>query len=288
MRRASDVSGQKPVRTDSRPGHARARGAIPPTPAYSVVRASQPSCGCPHLEERPVRPKVGPRRRPERCPTIRSGVGRAATPGQSRLVWPTLDGWLGHARVDSPRACLQVRVTGKRQASRSFPPRGPLQIDDPPTRAGFITALDDAYLMPRDDGYAIFWRTSGRDLCTVETDVAERALRRRGAIVRLGTWSGTLRGRGDDWTLWWCARRAVGLHQRRDPRRGRAGAHRALAGRTGARAGPRPALGAATARCTERRPSAGATAATPRVAAAARRPARPVPHAVAPPPRRRI
>lgn len=78
-----------------------------------------------------------------------------------------------------------------------------MQIDDPPTRAGFITALDDAYLMPRDDGYAIFWRTSGRDLCTVETDVAERALRRRGAIVRLGTWSGTLRGRSDDWTLWW-------------------------------------------------------------------------------------
>jgi hypothetical protein len=78
-----------------------------------------------------------------------------------------------------------------------------LQIDDAPTRAGFITALDDAYLIPRNDGYAVFWRTSGHDLCTVETDVAERALRRQRTVVRLGTWSGTLRGRADDWTLWW-------------------------------------------------------------------------------------
>jgi hypothetical protein len=78
-----------------------------------------------------------------------------------------------------------------------------LQIDDPPTRPGFITALDDAYLMPREDGYAVFSRTSGRDLCTVRPEVAERALRRQGIVVQLGTWSGTLRGRADDWTLWW-------------------------------------------------------------------------------------
>jgi hypothetical protein len=78
-----------------------------------------------------------------------------------------------------------------------------LQIDDPPTRRGFITALNDAYLMPREDGYAVFSRTAGRDLCTVRPEVAERALRRHGKVVRLGTWSGTLRGRADDWTLWW-------------------------------------------------------------------------------------
>jgi hypothetical protein len=78
-----------------------------------------------------------------------------------------------------------------------------LQIDDPPTRAGFITALDDAYLMPREDGYAVFSRTSGRDLCAVRPEVAERALRREGQVVQLGTWSGTLRGRADNWTLWW-------------------------------------------------------------------------------------
>ena len=78
-----------------------------------------------------------------------------------------------------------------------------MQIDDPPTRPGFITALDDAYLMPREDGYAVFWRTSGHDLCTVQAEVAERALRRQGKVVRLGTWSGTLRGRADEWTLWW-------------------------------------------------------------------------------------
>ena len=78
-----------------------------------------------------------------------------------------------------------------------------MQIDDPPTRPGFITALDDAYLMPREDGFAVFWRTSGHDLCTVQAEVAERALRRQGKVVRLGTWSGTLRGRADEWTLWW-------------------------------------------------------------------------------------
>jgi hypothetical protein len=78
-----------------------------------------------------------------------------------------------------------------------------LQIDDPPARRGFITALDDAYLIPREDGYAVFLRTSGRDLCTVQPEVAERALRRQGKVVQLGTWSGTLRGRADDWTLWW-------------------------------------------------------------------------------------
>ena len=78
-----------------------------------------------------------------------------------------------------------------------------MRTDDQPARTGFITALDDAYLMPRDDGYAVFWRRSGHDLCTVEADVAERALRRQGLVVRLGTWSGTLHGRADDWTLWW-------------------------------------------------------------------------------------
>jgi hypothetical protein len=78
-----------------------------------------------------------------------------------------------------------------------------MKIEDPPTRTGFITVLDDAYLMPREDGYAVFWRTSGRDLCTIEADVAERALRRQGEVVRLGAWSGTLRGRTDEWTLWW-------------------------------------------------------------------------------------
>jgi hypothetical protein len=78
-----------------------------------------------------------------------------------------------------------------------------MKIDDPPTRSGFITALSDAYLVPRDDGYAIYWRTSGDDLCTVERDVAERALRGERTVVRLGSWSGNLRGRSDQWTLWW-------------------------------------------------------------------------------------
>jgi hypothetical protein len=78
-----------------------------------------------------------------------------------------------------------------------------LKIDDPPTRSGFITALSDAYLVPRDERYAIFWRTSGDDLCTVERDVAERALRGDRTVVKLGNWSGTLRGASDEWTLWW-------------------------------------------------------------------------------------
>jgi hypothetical protein len=76
-------------------------------------------------------------------------------------------------------------------------------INDPPTRAGFVTALSDAYLVPRDGGYAIFWRTSGHDLCSVERDVAERALRGERTVVRLGSWSGTIHGRSDEWTVWW-------------------------------------------------------------------------------------
>jgi hypothetical protein len=78
-----------------------------------------------------------------------------------------------------------------------------MKVDDPPTRTGFITALSDAYLVPRDEGYAIFWRTSGRDLCAVARDVAESALRGERGAVRLGSWSGTFRGRSDEWTLWW-------------------------------------------------------------------------------------
>ena len=48
-----------------------------------------------------------------------------------------------------------------------------MQIDEPPTRPGFITALEDAYLMPREDGFAVFSRSSGYDLCTVRPEVAK-------------------------------------------------------------------------------------------------------------------
>jgi hypothetical protein len=78
-----------------------------------------------------------------------------------------------------------------------------MKIDDSTTRPGFITALSDAFLVPRNGDYAIFWRTSGGDLCMVEREVAERALRGERTVVRLGSWSGTLRGRSDEWTLWW-------------------------------------------------------------------------------------
>ena len=112
------------------------------------------------------------------------------------------------ARRRRPRLCGVHRFTTccERQDSvhtRPLPTPEALQIDDPPTRPGFITALDDAYLMPREDGYAVFSRTSGHDLCTVRPEVAERALRGHGKVVCLGTWSGALRGREDEWTLWW-------------------------------------------------------------------------------------
>ena len=77
--------------------------------------------------------------------------------------------------------------------------------EDPSPSPTFITALSDAYLVPRDDRYAIFWRTAGRDLCGVAPEVAEAALRGAGPIVRLGSWSGTIRGRHDEWSLWWSA-----------------------------------------------------------------------------------
>ncbi len=78
-----------------------------------------------------------------------------------------------------------------------------MTVADPTTHASFITALDDAYLMPREGAYAVFWRTGGHDLCAVPAGVAEEALRRDGRPVHLGAWSGTLRGRSDDWALWW-------------------------------------------------------------------------------------
>ena len=113
-----------------------------------------------------------------------------------------LDGWPA-ASEGPPFHAYRFTRAPDRQESVHTAPTQALQIDDPPTRPGFITALDDAYLMPREDGYAVFSRTSGRDLCMVRSEVAERALRRQGQVVRLGTWSGTLHGRADDWTLWW-------------------------------------------------------------------------------------
>ena len=78
-----------------------------------------------------------------------------------------------------------------------------MPAEDPSSSPTFITALSDAYLVPRDDLYAVFWRTAGRDLCRVEPAVAERALRGDREVVRLGSWSGAIGGRHDDWTLWW-------------------------------------------------------------------------------------
>ena len=211
------------------------------------------------------------------------GAGAQPEPPRSRA----LDGWLVEPPVDSPRPVYEPARIGNRGVTATSHP-GAIQIDEPPSRTGFITALDDAYLMPRDEGYAVFWRTSGHDLCTVEADVAERALRRQGPVVRLGTWSGTLRGRDGRLDAVVGARGPVGLDQRRRGRRGRACAHRPLAGRTGARAGARPALGAAA---SGRRAAAirrAAAAAPPRAPAHARRPARPVPHAVAGSPGRGI
>jgi hypothetical protein len=78
-----------------------------------------------------------------------------------------------------------------------------MPTEDVPPSPTFITALSDAYLVPREDRYAVFWRTAGLDLCRVDSAVAEEALRGGGAVVRLGSWSGSIRGRHDEWTLWW-------------------------------------------------------------------------------------
>src|SRR5258705_12822790 len=78
-----------------------------------------------------------------------------------------------------------------------------MKIEDLTARSGVSNTLCDACLVARDECYDIFWRTSGHDLCTVERDVAESALRGERGPVRLGSWSGTFRGRSDEWTLWW-------------------------------------------------------------------------------------
>jgi hypothetical protein len=138
----------------------------------------------------------------------RNAPGTGASPGRATgqrtagsLAAGWTDGrWLAEG-IDSALVGLRGRPNGKSVHTAPHPEA--LQLDDPPTRPGFVTALDDAYLMPREDGYAVFSRASGLDLCTVRPEVAERALRRQGQVVQLGTWSGTLRGRADDWTLWW-------------------------------------------------------------------------------------
>src|SRR4051795_4797841 len=157
----------------------------------------------PYGEERRALAKVGP----GSCPnaTRREAVGcrGALRPGGPRTRRRGMDGWSGSRGGRRFRACRFTTSSERQESVHTAPHPEALQIDDPPTRAGFITALDDAYLMPRADGYAVFSRTSGRDLCAVRPEVAERALRREGQAVQLGTWSGTLRGRADDWTLWW-------------------------------------------------------------------------------------
>src|SRR5262245_31529568 len=77
-------------------------------------------------------------------------------------------------RRQSVAASRRVYAVSPAATVRSPAPTTHPMIDDLPTRAGFVTALSDAYLVPRDSGYAIFWRTSGHDLCTVDPDVAER------------------------------------------------------------------------------------------------------------------
>jgi hypothetical protein len=109
--------------------------------------------------------------------------------------------------VWKPAGLAMVRSPSRpTRRSVAIPPHA-TQTQDPSTEAppppAFITILSDAYLVPREGRYAIFWRTSGRDLCSVEPDVAEHALRSQGEAVRLGSWSGTIRGRRADWTLWW-------------------------------------------------------------------------------------
>jgi hypothetical protein len=114
--------------------------------------------------------------------------------------------WRVRTRLEARRSGNGALTIPSHQRLRRISPH-PAQTQDSSTEAppasAFITVLSDAYLVPREGRYAIFWRTSGRDLCAVEPDVAEHALRSRGEAVRLGRWSGTIRGRRDDWTLWW-------------------------------------------------------------------------------------
>src|SRR5690242_1585611 len=57
-----------------------------------------------------------------------------------------VDGWPGD-RVGRPiRACRFTRLRERQQSVHTAPHPEALQLDDPPTRPGFITALDDAYL----------------------------------------------------------------------------------------------------------------------------------------------
>ena len=187
----------------------------------------------------------------------RWGVGALYGPGAPRTRRRALDGWPRPAEgIDSALVGLRGRVSGKRAFTRPPHPEA-LQIDDPPTRAGFITALDDAYLMPREDGYAVFSRTSGRDLCTVRREVAERALRRQGTGRAAGHLVGHAARPGRRLDAVVGPRGPVGGDERRRGRRGDPAPHRALAERARAGAGAWTALGPAAAGRRAPRPCAG-------------------------------
>src|SRR6266508_1791237 len=126
---------------------------------------------------------------------------RTATPGSARGPVPptpasSLTGRRSRHAVcplinnnAPPRRRLVVSVCERAPAARG--PSTTPSLSSPT----FITALSDAYLVPRADRYAVFWRTAGRALCGVESAIAEEALRGDDEVVRLGSWSGTIRGR---------------------------------------------------------------------------------------------
>ena len=164
----------------------RSRRAVAPmeknarrSPRLVVVRARTRRAG-----NRCGRPR---RRRAERRRIRRSGW----TDGRRRR----------RASIRRPPV-YERRVSGKRAFTRPLPPRG--LADRRPTHPARLhhrarRRIPDA---PRGRLRRVLADVWARSVHGPARGRRAR-VRRQGKVVRLGTWSGTLRGRDDDWTLWW-------------------------------------------------------------------------------------
>ena len=249
-------------------------GRCPPNAGRSLAGATQPSCVAPNEKTPRSPPKLVVLGRPARCAGYRWGLigprhGVAADSRGERWT----DGWAPERRDLAP-TCLRGRGTGKRAAHGPSPPRG--HADRRPTHPSRLHHRARRRLSDSSrDGYAVFWRTSGRDLCTVErrSPSARCAARARScasapgrarcaAAPTTGRCGGRAGSRGH--------RRATSTAASRSCRSSSAGRPRLAHG-----AGARPALGPASARASAAaaaRRAAGTR--RPRATASARWPAR--------------
>ena len=197
----------------------------------------------------------------------RCGAARAPAAAESRGIRPRgLDGWPGDADgVDSAHYRFTRSPERQESVHTAPPPRG--LADRRPTHPARFhhrarRRLPDA---PRGRLRRVLAHVGARPLHGPARGRRARAAPPGQRSCSLGTWSGALRGRADEWTLWWA--RGVPWAATSDVAGGEddAGPHRALADRARAGPGAWAALGAAAPGRRRAGPGAGRrSAAKPR------------------------